>query len=397
MRPRDTATTELERTRHTPVYRERLARGVAVFEAWLARSRLCASDILTTSRLADGHLADFVQHSFEASAPFWLTKHAVLGIQNQQCWRGQLPRAWNALKSWQQGLPSRHRAPLPSNIMQVAFLTGLSWGLEDRSMSLMIPLAICIRVGFGALLRPGEIHKLRFTDIWIRWEGGRVSGAILTIVEPKNRNFLGKTQFALLRDPGAARYLHWLKSSAPAGAKIWPSTPNMFRTLFGRLMDRSGFGKMNFLPSSLRAGGATALFLDGGCDVLRLQHMGRWASAGSLHCYIQEAVAHMVWVQLGAGVETQLAALVARSRLFLDGAPDVPFGRFATTPRGWRTASTTLAEPRTAPRSSSAPPATSNWAAGHSPALSSTRRRRSGLMDGVGARPPRSSGRTSGL
>ena len=67
MRPRDTATTELERTRHTPVYRERLARGVAVFEAWLARSRLCASDILTTSRLADGHLADFVQHSFEAN------------------------------------------------------------------------------------------------------------------------------------------------------------------------------------------------------------------------------------------------------------------------------------------------------------------------------------------
>ena len=60
MRPRDTATTELERTRHTPVYRERLARGVAVFAAWLARSRRCASDILTTSRLADGHLADFV-------------------------------------------------------------------------------------------------------------------------------------------------------------------------------------------------------------------------------------------------------------------------------------------------------------------------------------------------
>ena len=356
--PAGTPPTDLELSRHTAVYRSRLARGVQEFEKWVTLSGMKVPESYASSRTADSRLVCFVQLCYDSAVPYWIVCHAVLGVQQQHRWRGQLHRAWDALKSWRLRLPSQHRTPMPLTILRVAFAEGLSWALESRSEDLRLPLVLCVRVAFFGLLRPAEVTGLRFRDIMIRRSNGVASSAILCLTDPKNRASLGKSQFAVIRDPGTAQYLEWMSAGAPRDARLWPSSGPRFRELFQLLLARVGLDSVRFTPASLRAGGATWLFLEIGCDVQRLQYLGRWTSTSSLYCYIQEAVAHLIWIQLEPTHEAHLSHLADRTAAFWASAPSEPYLQLLLAPRGWRALRAHHAPQAGSQRSFSEPPLT---------------------------------------
>ena len=194
--------------------------------------------------------------------------------------RGLLPRAWDCLTSWQQKLPSSHRLPLTILLLRVLFIVAISQGLEDfQPAYLLIPGAVLLRVGYFGLLRPRELLAIRAKHVSFG-EDGQQSIAIIAIMKPKTRKLFGKTQFAIIYEPGTVAWLKWLVDDMHPDARLWPSTRFAFNKLFYNLLQRLGLSRLHITPGCLWAG--------------RLQFMSRGMQGGSLGACMQEAMSMLV-------------------------------------------------------------------------------------------------------
>jgi hypothetical protein len=329
------ALTTLEQQRHTTIYQQRLQKGLDHFGTWRAQTNASHPWHAKHAIALDGQLATYVQHCHDTGVNIWLPRHAVLGTQHTLLLRGKLTRAWNSLKSWTMSEPLRHRTPVPLELMKVAFATGLDWILAGGAPALLLPLLVGMRLAFFGLLRPGELCKLVVSDIMVRRANGLPYCAIVALKEPKNRAFLGRAQFAVVRDEGTVRWLVWMMEELRPTDRLWPSSDVQLRSLFADLMQRSGFAHLKLTPGCLRPGGTTWLFMEQNLDVTRLQHAGRWASPTSLHSYIQEAMAHLVWIVLAPSEEARIDHVVLQTAAVWQDPPSVPRLTLSHAPRGW--------------------------------------------------------------
>jgi hypothetical protein len=141
--------------------------------------------------------------------------------------------------------------------------------------ALWIPFAVCLRVGFFGLLRPVEIDQLTRERIALPLDAALGIGMrlVCTIVDPKNRQSAGRLQFSIT-DICAIAWVTWLLKGVPTQWRLYPGTQASFATLFKELFERLGLGGLRFTPASLRAGGATDMFLTG-VPTDRLKFQGR--------------------------------------------------------------------------------------------------------------------------
>ena len=73
------------------------------------------SSILVVDQL----VSEFVNEARSASSPFWLVKHAVLGLQARHRFlRFGLPRAWDCIRSWQARRRFSNRIPMSFEFLQ---------------------------------------------------------------------------------------------------------------------------------------------------------------------------------------------------------------------------------------------------------------------------------------
>eukprot|EP00973_Karenia_brevis_P006019 818979-Karenia_brevis.AAC.1 len=65
-------------------------------------------------------------------------------------------------------MPTSHRTPITEELLRAMFIFSLEKGFESkRYSSWWFCFAVLIRIGFFALLRPGEIAQLRKEDVGI--------------------------------------------------------------------------------------------------------------------------------------------------------------------------------------------------------------------------------------
>ena len=72
--------------------------------------------------------------------------------------------------------------------------------------------------------------------------------------------------------------------------------------------------------SSLRAGGATRLYLSG-VEVRRIQYRGRWLHERTVAVYIQEAVASLCFTVVSPPVLRSFQCLLAKAQQFWEPPP----------------------------------------------------------------------------
>ena len=221
--------------------------------------------------------------------------NAVLSVMDQHgiC-RTNLGLAWAALRTWEGLEPPRLHPPMPWKLLKAMVVCALAWQWPGMAASLLL--------GFCCLLRPSENWRLTFGDIAWPWEHD--GGEVLYIgVEHHKTDRRGPRKAHVKLDRReAVRLLCRLQAHRPRSERIFAGSPATFRRRFDALAARFHM-KGKVLPSSLRPGGATQLFMDSNESLDVVQWRGRWASARVLRHYIQELGAMKVLA--GAPQETK--------------------------------------------------------------------------------------------
>jgi hypothetical protein len=311
---------QLEATRYGQQYRDRLAKAAVLFRRWVVWSALflpLGGDAYDQDAVwVDDTLASFVQYCYDAKVAYTVAVHAVLYAQvARPRLRKCLSTAWSRLSSWRLERPVRLRVPMPLPILNAAFVYALHLGFtaDVCRAALWIPLAVCLRIGYFGLLRPIEIDQLTRLHLALPSDAALGIGQrlVCTLIDPKNRLSAGRMQFAIVDDSCTLAWAAWLLRSVPSSWRLFPGTQASFAALFRELFERMRLGHLGFTPASLRAGGATNMFLEG-VSIDRLKFQGRWRALGTLEHYIQEAVSCLILCRL----EPNEAACVTRLNLF---------------------------------------------------------------------------------
>ena len=215
------AVSQLEKDRLSKPYRQRLKQSLNHFVEWIRHQPIKDP---TSQGLCEALVA-YIQWCHSNHVNFWIPKHAVLAIRNfHPQFRPILGRPWDALKSWHNQLPLKNRLPVSLLVVKAVFGYLMNSAFEDRAKAhRLISAAILFRVGFAGLLRPGEMSALRARDVRIVVaEGSKV--AVLAIVNPKNKLFMGRAQFICIRDEPLVLWLEWLCEGLPEQCKLWPAS-----------------------------------------------------------------------------------------------------------------------------------------------------------------------------
>ena len=168
--------------------------------------------------------------------------------------------------------------------------------------------SVLIEVGFFCLLRPGEILRLRHSDIampnnFVLCE----KHAAIRIVSPKNRRQFGDNQSVLLRNRNAISWLEKIHNEGDVRT-IWAKGPKVFADWFRQLILELKLGDCKFTPASLRPGGATTYY-SAGVSIGTLRFIGRWTVERSLEHYIQLAMSTQIMNKLKPEAVSRLKRL----------------------------------------------------------------------------------------
>ena len=321
--------TDLEKTRHSKVYRERLRRCRLVLLAWEASQPLRAEALVTHPMALDCHLAHFVQFCRDAGKPLYIAKHVVLGMMlRHRSLKGALARTWDALKSWEAKVSWSPRKPFTETLINHAFVTAFDMGMAavGDARYLFVLIGAILRLAFYGLLRPGEFLAAYVGDLLFCDEPGMDFYVILAIRDPKTKAWLGRAQFSTIRHGPTGAWLRWLLVGRSPGEPLWPGSPALFRRMAKAIFVKAGLEDLHFTLGSCRPGGATFYFLKG-TPVEQLQFMGRWRAVTSLKAYIQEAMSVLVWHRLPPAELDNIRSRLARAVRLLEGPPPAPWTR----------------------------------------------------------------------
>ena len=214
---------------------------------------------------------------------------AVVGMR--RAWRSMMTEAWDVVTEWEAAEPGGSRVPLPLAGFRAGVAACLLWRWGD--------FALFLALSWSGTLRPGEALHLRRRHVtlpadlvserrcvFLRLEktktgGGRVRGA-------------ARVQSARIDSPELVAWLEaeceGLRESALLVSLSTSQIARRWRQLFTALGFRCGMPD-GLTPSSLRAGGATELFLrTESQEAVRLQ-LRHQAGSRSTERYIQEAAA----------------------------------------------------------------------------------------------------------
>ena len=119
----------------------------------------------------DQHVEAYIQHCYDtAPDPIEVPKYyehakcAVLALHHfDRFLHGNLPMAWNALRTWWLELPVRMRMPVSEEVVraviQVAMLK--AFALEQGKWGLSVCFAVGVHFLWTFMARTGELLKLR--------------------------------------------------------------------------------------------------------------------------------------------------------------------------------------------------------------------------------------------
>ena len=138
------------------------------FESWLEEQGLSADEIFSNAfqniDQINQLLASFGRMQYNAGRPlnqFAETINAVSSVK--PALRRSLQGAWDVAYTWARREPSVHHVAMPGQILLAMISVSLIWG--------WVRMAGALALGWGALLRPGEIFQARRADLYLKMVG----------------------------------------------------------------------------------------------------------------------------------------------------------------------------------------------------------------------------------
>eukprot|EP00435_Cladocopium_sp_Y103_P000532 s2010_g1.t1 len=228
----------------------------------------------------DGILCDWIEWQWARGESLTLIADGLSGLHF--FWpevRGQLKLAWRLFRSWRR-VEAPARAPPLTIQLACAFLAKA----VDAGQ---LGLASLIGLGFHALLRTGELLKLRRADLEFTRECG-----VITLHQSKSGLRTGAQEAVAIRDTLLLEVLEtWVSVHRPSpGDLIWPFSGGAFRKEFEKLCNFFQVTFLQFKPYSLRRGGATFL-LQAGMPLESILVRGRWRSLNVARLYLEDGLA----------------------------------------------------------------------------------------------------------
>lgn len=203
--------------------------------------------------------------------------------------RRSLQGCWDLAFSWSRQEPTLHHVAMPGPVLLAMLATCYLWG--------WLRLAGILALGFGAVLRTGELLQARRADLLLPVDTGFfASYALLAIAEPKTRFSTARHQSAKLDVPDLLDTVTMAFSHLRPGEKLWNFSAQTLRARFKVLTKALDLPQQKYCGvkpldmGSLRPGGATWLLqtTESGELVMR---RGRWAAYKVMSIYLQEVSA----------------------------------------------------------------------------------------------------------
>ena len=134
---------------------------------------MATSDISKKTKVVDSALEQFVKSMRESgrTSALRIAKHAILYVQAARPrLLKTLKSAWAVLRAWEEQMPGSFRPPLPFTLLAAMTCQSRLQAARDdscSSRSIWHVFGTLLNVGYFALLRPGELLKLKTFDIML--------------------------------------------------------------------------------------------------------------------------------------------------------------------------------------------------------------------------------------
>jgi integrase len=242
----------------------------------------------------DLRLADYIQHLYSNGHSFTHASHAVFGlIFHYPRLKSQLGESRLRLKGWERLRVKTSHPPITWELTVLLAVT--------MARSVYHAHSIAILLAFDCYLRVGELCRLRRNDIALPHDPRLGSAGTSRVTLHLQHTKTGPSQSVEVQDTGVGQLLcSWLQHPSvgtTGDSPVFPFTSSGFRSLMRRTRDAVGLSHIPYTPHSLRHGGATADFLQGG-TIEQVLYRGRWAVAKSARIYLQTSRGHLIQQQV---------------------------------------------------------------------------------------------------
>ncbi|CAK0892049.1 unnamed protein product [Prorocentrum cordatum] len=280
------------------------------FDQWLLEiaGYPCLASLLEQTmgdpRIINGVLVEFGQYLWREEAPYSRFADTVNAVASRAPeLRKLLGAAWDLGYQWIALEPGNHHIAMPLVVLKA--LTGLCllWGWPR--------IAVLLAAGFAGIMRPSEFLLAKRAQLALpRDILFERPYALFTIQLPKTATLGAKIQSARVEPPDIVEMLDCIFGAAPPEALLWPMSGQTFRKRFNSLcrelrlpLNLGGKCRGALDLASLRAGGATQLFLETD-DPHLVQNRGRWMSQKVMLIYLQELVSTTYMSELPVATRT---------------------------------------------------------------------------------------------
>ena len=172
-------------------------------------------------------------------------------------------------------------------------------------------MALMLTIGFHCYLRTGEMFSFKVSDVVF---DNNFETAVLMFGPTKTSVRRAGDEAVTAEDPFVCKCLRLLTLHKMPGDKLLNMQQPRFRYLFKQIVKAWDLEDFNYLPYSLRRGGATADFRLHG-NIERCIVRGRWASSKTARIYIEDSLAQLAKIALDD--ETR-SAMIRATRYFVE-------------------------------------------------------------------------------
>ena len=219
---------------------------------------------------------------------------ALSGVTHVLMKRRICSGAWHMLKTWSARESGRRATPLPHQ-----WALGVAGWLFAQGH---VGLGLSLLLAFHCFLRTGEWFQLSAPMVMVDQRGC----GVVALPWSKSGQRTGASEIVTIDDSLiGCGLLRWLLSR-PANPLLCAMHPLAARELLRRAFDALGLASFNFLPYSIRRGGATYDFTQHH-DLSRTLFRGRWSQLKVAKIYITDGAAALTAMHLPAGTEVVMS------------------------------------------------------------------------------------------
>lgn len=277
---------------YAPATIRKYTRGVSLFVAWCYGEGITdITDWLTMDLV----LADYFQHLYaerieDENAPGKsLAADTINGVlMFLPRGRYELLTAAKALRNWSRIDIGCSYPPLTRELVCLLAVTMMRQGHEREAIGTLL--------AFDCLLRVGELTALKKEDVSDVGDL-RVSQEMKTMAIRLAKTKTGPNQFVTVVDATVRRLVKSLVQMTHKGGYLFHFTSDHYRRVFKKTCALLSLSP-EYVPHSLRHGGATWLSVVGNTRVEDIMLRGRWASLKSVKRYIQVGKATLLTMEI---------------------------------------------------------------------------------------------------